>query len=87
MDIESDIEESIIDNFSSEEEEDVEVPEENPRDTLSIKKEDFENEKIIHLLQSKNILKKEMLCTKCHRKMQLVNSNETVDKIIWRCRG
>ena len=28
-----------------------------------------------------------MLCTKCHRKMQLVNSNETVDKIIWRCRG
>ena len=38
-------------------------------------------------MQSKNILKKGMLCTKCHRKMQLVHSNETVDKIIWRCRG
>ena len=30
MDIEEDIEESIFDNFSSEGEEDVEAPEENP---------------------------------------------------------
>ena len=82
MDIEEDIEESIVDDFSSEKEEDVEAPEGNARDPLSVKKEDFENEKIIHLLQSKNILKKEILCTKCYRKMQLVHSNETVDKII-----
>ena len=41
MDIEENIEESIVDNFSSEEEKDIEVPEENPRDPLSIKKEDF----------------------------------------------
>ena len=50
MDIEEDIEESIVDDFSSEEEEEVEAPKGNPRDPLSIKKEDFENEKIIQLL-------------------------------------
>ena len=82
-----DIEESIVDNFSSEEEEDLEAPEGNPRDPLAIKKEDFENEKIIHLLQSKNILKKVMLFTKCCGKMELVHSNESIDKIIWRCIG
>ena len=38
MDIESDIEESIVDNFSTEEEEDFEVPEENSKIQLSSKK-------------------------------------------------
>lgn len=38
-------------------------------------------------MQSKNILKKEMLCTKYNRKIKLVHSNETVDKIIWRYKG
>ena len=59
-----DIEENIINNFSSEEEEEEEERDEILRDPLSINKEEFENEKIIQILQFKNILKKEILCTK-----------------------
>ena len=78
-----DIEENIVNNFFS----DDEVEDDIIREPLSIRKQDFENNKIISLLQSNNIIKKEIICSKCYKKMNLVNSNETVDKKIWRCRG
>ena len=78
-----DLEENIVDNFYSDDEPEDDII----REPLPIKKQDFENEKIISILQSNNIIKKDMLCCKCNKKMSLVNSNETVDKKIWLCCG
>ena len=78
-----DFEGNIVNNFFSVDEGEDDII----KEPLTIKKQDFENEKIISLLQSNNVIKKEIRCHKCSKKMNLVNSNETVDKKIWRCRG
>lgn len=72
----------IVDNFFSEEEENIII-----EDPLEISKEDFKNEVIINIMQSKGLLKTHIICPKCNKVMKLVNSKANVDKVIWRCRS
>ena len=47
----------------------------------------FQPKNIIKFFQMKGILKKAFNCTVCGKKYKIVKENQTVDKLIWRCRG
>ena len=73
--------EDIISNFNSDEEDNDEIVE-----PLSIKKEEFENLKIIGQLQSCGILKNTFNCPICSKKMKLESNKQYIDRYVWRCR-
>ena len=78
--------EDIVNGFSSEEEENEE-PQNEVVDPLAINPADYEELKIIQLLQNKGMLLKEVICNKCNKKMKLEKNAIYLDKFCWRCRS
>lgn len=78
--------EDIVNGFSSLEEENEKSIEENP-DPLAINPADYEDLKIIQILQNQNLLSKDIVCVKCKKIMKKEKNYQYLDNSCWRCRS
>ena len=54
---------------------------------MAINQSDYEELKIIQLLQNKGFLLKDVICSKCNKKMKLEKNNIYLDKFCWHSRS
>lgn len=77
------LDEEIVDDFESgngSENKEIQKP-------LSIKKSNFDLDKIIKTLQDAKLLQAQIICPICHKIMSMVSTKDTIDNKYWKCRG